>query len=206
MTNSGLILMFILCEFTLSRFYEHVVTYLPTVMWKFPATLLTYRCPCILQELKELDMSSLWGKTYRRLNASWFITDIIFLPISQVWTVEQLIFGSCTFEADQEELLLSRLWRVHPEESAPFSNAPECAEESWQKSLKTMTHLEWDKTNSVDKTAFLILYRYKSGKTILYQWVYRFIYVADTCRSLLDLLTLLYINKGCNNYQLTLIN
>lgn len=23
-------------------------TYLPTVMWKFPATLLTYRCPCIL--------------------------------------------------------------------------------------------------------------------------------------------------------------
>lgn len=32
-------------------------TYLPTVMWKFPATLLTYRCPYILQALGELELS-----------------------------------------------------------------------------------------------------------------------------------------------------
>lgn len=29
-------------------------------MWKFPATLLTYRCPCILQALREVRLSSLW--------------------------------------------------------------------------------------------------------------------------------------------------
>lgn len=34
-------------------------TYLPTVMWKFPATLLTNRCPWILQAFSEAELSSL---------------------------------------------------------------------------------------------------------------------------------------------------
>ena len=31
--------------------FKGVLSYFPTVMWKFPATLLTYMCPCILQAL-----------------------------------------------------------------------------------------------------------------------------------------------------------
>lgn len=38
-------------------------TYLPTVMWKFPATLLTYIYPWILQAVREAELSSLLGIT-----------------------------------------------------------------------------------------------------------------------------------------------
>lgn len=53
---------------------SHVDTYLPTVMWKFPATLLTYRCPCILQALREVELSSLWRKGATQHRGNHFIT------------------------------------------------------------------------------------------------------------------------------------
>lgn len=44
---------------TFTPFSQLAQTYLPTVMWKFPATLLTNRYPCILQAVSEAEPSSL---------------------------------------------------------------------------------------------------------------------------------------------------
>lgn len=66
-------------------------TYLPTVMWKFPATLLTNRYPCILQAFSEVEPSSLrpeeageegqW-KVIRRKN---FRIEVIISHQPEIW-------------------------------------------------------------------------------------------------------------------------
>lgn len=94
-------------------FYNHVDTYLPTVMWKFPATLLTYRCPCILQAVSDIELSSLWGKGATKCGENNLITiyesqdTSFFFPKSLELYVQSSVKqkGSWTSEAGQEEVL-----------------------------------------------------------------------------------------------------
>ncbi len=78
-------------------------------MWKFPATLLTYRCPCILQAVKEAEVSSL-----RKTGAKQYQGNILFTTYMEGEKTPLFIFRTYLSPS------LNTQKREHVEDSVPL--------------------------------------------------------------------------------------